>query len=188
MRARRYCLILVSTLLIPAPAHAHLHKAAMYAAGTFDQGSNLGGFELAGDVTVHKFPGPDRSKFNPQCSLFLDVGANWGSHGEGDRTQAALMAGGRATWGDWPVEPFVTLAYVLLRTQDSVPNVSDTRSGFDTGAGLSIRIVNDRFYLRGQYDYTFLWGSDRIAHHYKRISIGVEVRIPRCKWGTDCTK
>jgi hypothetical protein len=178
MRARRYLLIL-ALLLLPAEARAHLHKAAVFGAGSFVEGSTIGGFQLSGELVVHRLP--DGSKLlHPHIGVFVDLGANWGEHDDGERTQAAVMVGGRCTWGRGPVQPFAHAAYARVRTQDSAPNDFDTASGFDVGGGLSTRLSRaEKVYFRVQYDYTHMWGSDRITHKYSRFSAGIELRIHR---------
>jgi hypothetical protein len=179
MRAHRCFFILVFVLLIPGESWAHLHKAAVFGAPTWDEGSSLLGFQLSGELIVHKLP-TDPKLLHPQVGLFVDIGANWGEHGAGERTQAAIMLGGRVTWGRGWVEPFVHVAGARVRTQDSAPNAFDTNSGLDVGGGFSFRVSKgERVYLRTQYDHAFMWGSDRIIHKYSRLSVGIELRIPR---------
>jgi Outer membrane protein beta-barrel domain len=183
MGARRYCLVTLLLLLVPAQAWAHLHKAAVYGAPSWSQGSSLGGVQLSGELVVHKLPA-ESNVMHPLVGVFVDLGANWGEHGDGERTQAAVMVGGRVTWGRGWVEPFVHIAGARVRTQDSAPNDFDTAWGFDIGAGLSFRLSRaEKVYLRAQYDRTYMGGSDRITDKYKRFSVGIELRIhraPKC--------
>jgi hypothetical protein len=184
---------ILALLLLPVSAFAHMHKAGAYLAYAGQQGSWLNGLEMSAEVVVSdplcKPQGsapPDCARwFKPSFSVFADVGAGWGEHNGGERTQAALMGGLRMTFSHHVLQPFVHAALAGVRTQDSEPNAADTSLGFDLGGGVSVgfeareKKIWKYLRLRAQTDYTWLSGSDRLADHYFRFSIGVEVRFAR---------
>jgi hypothetical protein len=186
MPARRYALIL-AVLLIPAEAGAHLHKAGLFAARSWNDGSTLGGFQFSGELRLGSIPGTPSSKrplLKPLFSLFGDLGAGWGAHGDGERTQAAAMLGISAAWREKRIQPSLHLGYAYVRTQDSAPSAFDSASGLDVGAALSIGLGSyETLFVRVQYDHVFMSDTDRLDRKFGRVSVGIELRFlppPRC--------
>jgi hypothetical protein len=176
---------ILALLLLPVSAFAHMHKAGVYLAYAGQQGSRLDGLELSTELVLNGPLSGSEPFYKASYSVFADVGAGWGEHNGGERTQAALMGGLRMTFSHHVLQPFVHAALAGVRTQDSEPNAADTSLGFDLGGGVSVgfeareKKIWKYLRLRAQTDYTWLSGSDRLADHYFRFSIGVEVRFAR---------
>jgi hypothetical protein len=174
----------LALLLLPATAFAHMHKAGAYVAYAGQEGSWLNGLQLSTELVLNGPLDLSAPFYKASFSVFADVGAGWGEHNGGERTQAALMGGLRLTFSHHLAQPFLHVALAGVRTQDSEPNAADTSLGVDVGFGGSVGFRGNHdiwkyVRLRAQADYTWLSGSDRLADHYFRLSAGVEVRFGR---------
>jgi hypothetical protein len=190
MGARR-CIFALLLLFVPSQAWAHIHIKAAYAGYSGNTGgSNLPGFQISVEEMLPKTDcgedGQHRYKRTGPWSIFEDVGANWGDHEQGRRTQVALMVGARYNFVFWkrgkahPFEPFVHLPLAFVYTEDS-PVITDWAYGLGLGAGL--RYCTDNACLRTQFDYVRLAWSEGFAKEYWRYSIGLEVRFGERKNG-----
>lgn len=181
----RSCCLVLALLLIPAEARAHFHKAGAFGAVSWAKGSKLVGFQLSVERPFTKLQSPDnKNAWKPMTSVFADVGANWGEHENGERTQATGMVGARSTWGDGRLQPSLHLALVAVHTQDSAANYSETPVGLGVGASLSLQLVEESpgitgVLLRAQYDVVVLGGPEAPIQRYQRLSVGIELRFPR---------
>jgi hypothetical protein len=176
MGARGYALALL-LLLVPCQAWAHKHYKSASAAGSLDHQSTLPGFEISLEEMLPKKDCHGYKKTGP-WSIFEDVGANWGDHRDGRRTQVALMVGVRYnfTFGKppGPFQPFVHLPLAFVYTEDS-PVVTDWAYGLGVGGGL--RYCDHNACVRAQFDYVRLAWSEGFAKDYVRYSLGLEWRF-----------
>jgi hypothetical protein len=170
MAIRRPWLALV-ILLSPAAAYAHDHFADACVAPTYEKGSTLLGFHIAGGFTV---PEPPSAKAEvKRVSVLADFSMHWNKGGI-DKSRTNYAGGLRYAFALRPDQKIVPFAQVLLGASH-INTEGDGNTDPFVGFGVGVERIwggPGGYGLRGQLDY--LVRSGEVS---PRVSVGFVFRF-----------
>ena len=168
MRLRPLCAVVLTFLLVPATAQAHLHRWDFAFSGAEAAGSSLKGVRMTVGITQKIGP------TNKDVSWLLDVTNVKGEENNKDITQLSYLAGGRYTIPRLRHQYFAVMVHGIggfVYKQEAADGKRNW--AFNTGAAIELGDA-DGWAARIQADYSFLEGPSK---GFRQFSFGAVKRF-----------